>query len=49
MDRMYLLIILTAQLAGVLCVNENNVIRDYFGFRKVKRVVGFSCGNVESA
>ena len=49
MDRMYLLIILTLQLAGVLCANENNVLRDYFAFRKVKRVVGFSCGNVESA
>ncbi|XP_076664876.1 ionotropic receptor 75a-like [Andrena cerasifolii] len=48
MDRIYLLIVLTLQLAGVLCVNENNVIRDYFAFRKVKRVVGFSCGNVEN-
>ncbi|XP_015437659.1 PREDICTED: uncharacterized protein LOC107192800 [Dufourea novaeangliae] len=48
MNRIYILLLLIVQLTGVLCANENNIIRDYFAFKKVKRIVGFSCGDLEN-
>ncbi|XP_043262983.1 ionotropic receptor 75a-like [Colletes gigas] len=47
MNRAYLTLLLIVQLSGILCVYENDIIRDYFKFKKVKRIVGFSCGDVE--
>lgn len=49
MNRAYFLLLLIAQLIVAFCVNENNVIRDYFTYRKVEQIVGFSCDNLESA
>ncbi|XP_017752453.1 PREDICTED: glutamate receptor ionotropic, kainate 1-like [Eufriesea mexicana] len=48
MNQAYFLLLLTLQLTAILCVNENNIIRDYFAFRKVERIVGFSCDNIEN-
>ncbi|XP_076231263.1 uncharacterized protein LOC143177283 [Calliopsis andreniformis] len=48
MNRLSLLVFLMAKLVIILCDKERNIIRDYFAFRKVKRVVGFSCGDMES-
>ncbi|XP_043793608.1 ionotropic receptor 75a-like [Apis laboriosa] len=48
MNRAYFLLLLIAQLIVTFCVNENNIIRDYFTFRKVERIVGFSCDNLEN-
>ncbi|XP_076766931.1 ionotropic receptor 75a-like [Xylocopa sonorina] len=48
MNQVYLLFLLAVQLTAILCTNENYIIRDYFTFRKVQRVVGFSCDSVES-
>ncbi|XP_076647399.1 ionotropic receptor 75a-like isoform X1 [Halictus rubicundus] len=39
---------LLPQLTRVLCADENEIIRDYFSFKKVKRVAGFSCGTLEN-
>nr|XP_033320763.1 ionotropic receptor 75a-like [Megalopta genalis] len=49
-DKMNLVnvwLLLLPQLISVLCADEQEIIRDYFTFRKVKRVVGFSCGTLE--
>ncbi|CAD1469411.1 unnamed protein product, partial [Heterotrigona itama] len=48
MNRAYILLLLMVQLIATLCVNENSIIRDYFAFRKVRRIVGFSCDNAEN-
>ncbi|XP_034195536.2 uncharacterized protein LOC117611629 [Osmia lignaria lignaria] len=48
MNCVYLLLLSTVQLTAVYCANENYIIRDYFAFRKVGRIVGFSCDNVEN-
>ncbi|XP_033351198.1 ionotropic receptor 75a-like [Bombus vosnesenskii] len=48
MNRVYFSLLLIVQLIAILCANENNFIRDYFAFRKVERIVGFSCDNMEN-
>ncbi|CAK9825255.1 Ionotropic receptor 75a [Anthophora retusa] len=48
MNRACFFLFLTVQLTATLCANENEIIRDYFAFKKVERIVGFSCDNVEN-
>ncbi|XP_076295305.1 ionotropic receptor 75a-like [Lasioglossum baleicum] len=48
MNPVNIFVFLLPQLTGVLCVDENEIIRDYFSFKKVSRVVGFSCETLES-
>lgn len=48
MNRMCFLVLLIVKIVIISCADERNVIRDYFAYRKVKRIVGFSCGDVES-
>ncbi|CAK9805090.1 Ionotropic receptor 75a [Anthophora plagiata] len=48
MNRACFFLFLTVQLTATLCANENDIVRDYFAFKKVERIVGFSCDNVEN-
>ncbi|XP_078050358.1 ionotropic receptor 75a [Augochlora pura] len=47
MNLVNVCLLMLPQLICVLCADEQEIIRDYFTFRKVKRVVGFSCGTLE--
>ncbi|XP_012138588.2 ionotropic receptor 75a-like [Megachile rotundata] len=48
MNRVLLLFLQILQFNIIYCTNENHVIRDYFAFRKVERIVGFSCDDMEN-
>ncbi|XP_017797560.1 PREDICTED: uncharacterized protein LOC108578694 [Habropoda laboriosa] len=48
MNRACFLLFLTVQLTATSSANENDIIRDYFAFKKVERIVGFSCDNMEN-
>ncbi|XP_026673942.1 ionotropic receptor 75a-like isoform X2 [Ceratina calcarata] len=48
MNRVCFLLLLTMQLPTTFCVNENHIIRDYFAFRKVQRIMAFSCNTADN-
>lgn len=42
-------LLLLLRLVLVSCVKDNIMVRDYFMHKGVSSIVGFSCGNLESA
>lgn len=47
-SEMYVQNIFYLQLIVTSCASNIDIIRDYFIFKNVSRVAGFSCGNIES-